>query len=505
LDDDSSPSGSRRPGKKNRLVAAPKRFRSALGWFVPLVVLACFLGALSEAEGGGSAEPVVAAEDAAPLQSVPWHTFLSGPTLLLVVCLLALSAFFSSSETAFFSIQKPRLRVLRKENRLTGRLIVRMLDRPGQLLTVILVGNMLVNTIIGVVLGARVKNLFQYTLLMPSAAAYVGAVACCTAVLVLFGEITPKVFAVRAREVYARVAVIPLMAADRLLAPVCGVLLQITEFLFRVTRFDALHAAPYITDEELKSALADGGPDYKTEEEERQMIGRILEFHDVMLREALVPRPDVVALPEDATVAEALALFRDHEFSRMPVYKDDLDHIQGVLFAKDLLPSLVKGDRARPVSSLVRSAHYVPTTMSVRGFVKEAQRTRTHLAIVVDEYGGTEGIVTLEDAIEEVVGDILDENEEEQTGYAQIAEGVYRLEANLPLDELYALTGVAIKDEEHETLAGFLMKQSDKILEVGDQIRHGGVLFTVEAVDGKRAATVRMEMERQPNREEDAL
>ena len=423
-----------------------------------------------------------------------WHEHVPLSVIIVVVILLACSAFFSSCETAFLSIHKPRLRSLREEDTLTARWVVQFLDNPGRLLTTILVGNMIVNTIIGVVLGTRVKDLFEYGLGMPAPAAYATAIVVCTSLLLFFGEITPKVFAVRAQEAYARIAVVPLLAADRILAPIRDGLLRLTEFLFQVTHFHELHAAPFITDEELKSVLADEQTKGVIEEDGRQMIRRILEFRDASLREILVPRPDVVALPEEATVAEAHARFREHEYSRMPVYREDLDHIAGILSSKDLIPSLSKGLLDHPVRTLVRPPHFVPETMSVQGFIKDVQRHRSHLAIVVDEYGGTEGIVTLHDAIEEVVGDIKDEDDVEHRPYEQIAERVYRVDGSMLLEELSDLIQAPIEDEEHNTVAGFLMAQTEKVPSVGDQIRYLNVLFTVEEVDGKRASIVRIEV-----------
>jgi CBS domain containing-hemolysin-like protein len=423
-----------------------------------------------------------------------WHVYLPVSVIMVVLGLLVLSAFFSSCETAFLSIQKPRLRSMREEKKIAGRWVARMLENPGRLLTTILVGNMVVNTLIGVILGTRVKDLFEDALGLPAAAAYATAVAVCTSLLLFLGEITPKIIAVRTRETYARLAVAPLMAADRALAPLRDGLLRLTEFLFRVTRFHELHAAPFITDEELKSALTDDQATGVIEEEGREMIRRILEFHDVHLREILIPRPDVVALPGDATVAEAHAQFREHEYSRVPVYQEDLDHIVGVLFAKDLLPSLSKGEPDRPVRTLARPPHFVPETMSVRAFIKDVQRLRSHLAIVVDEYGGTEGIVTLHDAIEQVVGDIRDEGEEERLRYEQVAPNVYRVQGSLSLDELSDLIHVPIEDKEHNTVAGFLMAQTEKVPGVGDHIRYLDAIFTVEKVKGKRASVVRIEI-----------
>ncbi|MBN2309372.1 MAG: HlyC/CorC family transporter [Candidatus Hydrogenedentes bacterium] len=425
---------------------------------------------------------------------IPWTDLLPPGVLVIVAVLLAMSAFFSGSETAFFSIHRFRLRSLREGPSLTGHVVASLMDRPSQFLTTILLGNMIVNVLIGVLLAARVEDVFERSFLLPGPAAYLLAVASCTAVLVLFGEIAPKVFAVHAGESFARLACLPLVAISRILAPIRDSLLRCTDALFAVTRFNELRAAPFITDDELIAALSDGEAHGAIEEDERQMIQGILEFSDAVLREILVPRPDVIAVPEDATVGDALVLLREHEYSRMPVYREDLDHVIGLLVAKDLLPHFASGDLDAPVAPLIRPAHFVPETMTVQQFVNDAQRHRAHLAVVVDEYGGTAGIVTLENAIEQVVGDILDEDEHPHAGYQQLEPGVYRIEGGLSLDELNELIGSALEDDEHETVAGFLMNQIDKVPEPGDQVDFAGIRFIVEACDGRRVSSLRIQI-----------
>jgi len=424
----------------------------------------------------------------------PWSTLLPPYLLIAIGVLIGCSAFFSGSESAFFSINKLRLRAMRESGNFADRRVAKMMEDPGRLLTTILVGNMIVNALIGVFLGARVERVLSESIGMGEAAAYALAVAVTTTVLVFFGEIAPKVFAVHTCVAFARVTVFPLVAADRILAPVRNGTLGLTNAIFRLTRFHELHAAPFITDAEFKSVLTDGEAKGVIEEDERQMIQGILEFSDAMLREILVPRPDVVALPEDATVAEALAVYREHEYSRMPVYREGLDYVRGILLAKDLLPSFAKGDMERTIKALLRPSHFVPVTMTVQQFVADAQRHRAHLAIVVDEYGGTAGIVTLEDAMEQVVGDIMDEDELEELGYLRVADDEYVVEGGLALDDLNKLVGIDLQDEEHETVAGFLMDQTDRILEAGDQIESAGIRFTVEACEGKRVSSVRLKL-----------
>lgn len=441
---------------------------------------------------------------AEPLRTSPeglnnsWDHYLPPSAIAVLTLLLGLSAFFSSSEAAFLSIPRQRIRALREENAVTARWVVRMLENPGRLITTILVGNMFVNTLIGVVLGTRVEEYFQHGLAMPPVASYPTAIILTTALLLFFGEITPIAFAVRAQESYARIAVVPLMAADRVLLPIRNGLLAVTEFLFRITRFHDLHAAPFITDEELKSAFSEDQTRGVIEEDERLMIRGILEVHDVQLRAILIPRPDVVALPEDATVREAHELFCEHEYSRVPIYREDLDHIIGVLFSKDLLPSLAKDLLDQPINALARPPHFVPEIMTVKDFIKNVQRLRSHLAVVVDEFGGTQGIVTLHDAVERVVGDIQDEGDDYGPQYEILSADVYRVEGSLPLDTLSDLLQVPIEDEEHNTVSGFLMHHMERIPAVGDRLDYQGITFTVEKADRRRASLIKVETARKP-------
>lgn len=441
----------------------------------------------SEAQTAGPlADPV-------SVVATPWSADYLHPAILLsVVALIMLSGFFSGSETAFFSIHRLRLRAMREEDSSSARLVTGMLDHPSRLLSTILVGNMLVNVLIGILLGTRVERTLSHFTDWPVPVPYILAVTLTTLVLVFFGEIVPKVVAVRSSETFARSVAVPLSGADRVLAPLRNSCIWFTNLLFRITRFHSLRAAPYITDEEFKAVLS--GPEAQGvfAKDDLEMIQGILSASEAQLKEILTPRPDVVAVPEDATIAEALTIYRDQEYSRMPIYEEDLDHVKGVLVAKDMLPSIRKGELDKRVKKIARPAHYVPQTMTVQQFVREAQRKRTHLAIVVDEFGGTAGIVTLEDAMEEVVGDILDEGDRHEEDYVQVDDSTFRVDGNMSLDDLSALISVSLLDEEHETLAGFIMAQIEKVPEKGDTVEHGNVVLTVEACDGHRVEWVRV-------------
>jgi len=313
---------------------------------------------------------------------------------------------------------------------------------------------------------------------------------------VFFGEIGPKVFAVRVAEPFARFAVLPMRVCDTVFAPARWASLRLTEVLFRVTRFNDIQPAPFMTDEEIISILTDSEAQGVIEEQEGQMIQAILESGDAYVREILVPRPDVVAIERGASVREALELFRRYSFSRMPVYQEDVDHVTGVLVAKDLLPCVLRGEMERPIGPLARRASFVPETMSIREFIRYSQRRHMHLSVVVDEYGGTEGLVTLDDAIEEVVGEIRDAGKVTNKPYKRIAKGSYRIEGSMPLYDLSRLLGVEIESPEHETVAGYCMEQLKRIPAEGDVIEAGTVVMTVEKTKGKRASVLRVDVRR---------
>lgn len=449
-----------------------------------------------------AAPSAVAAEPDA--LSAHWFEILTPPILAGIVICLLLSGFFSGSETAFFSLHRLRLRALEEEGTSTGTLVARLISHPGRLLTTILVGNTIINILIGIFLGARVETLFAKYTPLTGVASFASAVSVTTLVLVFFGEVLPKMIAVRFNERFARVVAYPMSLADRLLAIPRISCLWITESLFRITRFNDLRAAPFITDDEFRAVLAEGEARNVIETGDLEMIQGILESNDSMLKEILVPRPAVTALPETATVRDAIELLRETEFSRVPMYEEDLDHVTGILVAKDMLAAIRRDKMDVPISTLKRPAQFVPQVMTVQQFVRDAQRTRTHLAVVVDEYGGTAGIVTLEDAMEEVVGDILDEGEDEAVLYEQVGAREYIVEGAIPLDDLSALIGTDMEDDQHETLGGFIMDQGDRIPEEGDTINHQGVKFTVVQVDGKRVESVRMRVPKEEDRDEES-
>ncbi len=461
------------------------KFNRTLAW--------CFLWAC-----GGIVVYRVAATDVLPLADameqdpalVPWYTILTPSIIVTSLLLAGFSAFFSASEVAFLSLNKMQLRSMRESSQALARLIARLMRKPGSLLTTILMSNNIVNVLLSITFADPVAETFERSLAFSTGQSYAASVAITTGTLLFFCEIVPKVFAAQRPRTYALAAAVPLYAVDTLMTPLRTGAMTLVNGLFRITRLSQVPAAPFMTDEEFVTLLSDGEASGVIEEDERQMIEGILEFSDVSVREILVPRPDIVAVKECTTAGGALEVVREHEFARMPVFRDSLDQIIGILYAKDLLAITEKGEMDKPVTKVMRKPHFVPETMTVADFVSTAQRLHIHIAIVVDEYGGTEGLVTLQDALREVVGDIGEEDDIAKPTFEELETNLYRVAGNYPLDEFEDKMAIETGDEEHTTVGGFLMAQSDKILVPGDELDYNDVHFKIEEVNEKRVTHV---------------
>ncbi len=431
-----------------------------------------------------------------------------GPRLVLTVAAMVFAAFFRASEAIILPARRNGDSARGGDSARSGdpanssgdgkaaadELLRSLARRHGPVLNSILVGNITSLVVYALAAPALIASAVHAQASLPAEAITGIAFIASAIVYVVFCDTIPRLIAFSYPRSVSRVVAYPLAGVVWALNPIAVGLVGLTDLLFQVSGVGRVKAAIYTTDKEIKSALnADEVRDV-LEAEEGQMIEGILEFSDALLREILVPRPDIVALKEDSTVREALDLYREQEYSRMPAFAEDLDHITGLLVAKDLLPCVVKREWDRPISEIMRPPRFVPETMTALAFVRDAQRMQIHLAIVVDEYGGTAGIVTLEDAIEQVVGEIHDQSDERREQITTIGDGVYRIDGSLPLHELSTLLGVPIDDDEHETVGGFLMNQIHKIPEQGDQSEHLGARFTVDEVDGKRVTRLTVQV-----------
>ena len=417
---------------------------------------------------------------------------------MALVILLVLSALFSGSEVALFSLSGPTREALaRQPDRASGR-VVKLLERPRQLLITILILNTGVNVaaaVLAAVLTGAVAAAQQWD---PTITVVLEMVVL-TFVILVMSEITPKLIATRHSTEFARRVSGLITMLHRVLYPISDLLAKST----RLMQNRIKPGARRISSEDLKT-LADVGEAHGTlEEEERDLIYSIVEFGETSVREIMVSRLDVVALPVTATLSETLDLIRESGHSRMPLYVDHLDNILGIIYAKDLLPHLNREDGSARLdwTRIARPAIFVPMGKKLHDLLKDFQTKKTHIAIVVDEYGGTAGLVTLEDVLEEIVGEIRDEHDEtEDALFERVDDHVYRFDARINLDDINDIAGLELDTETYdfETLGGLIFHVTGSIPQEGDEIEFELLRMCVETVENHRIGQVRVEIVQPP-------
>ena len=439
-------------------------------------------------DGAGLAGNIVTAftvvRAAAEVQS-PQFDAVAWLQLIILIVSLILCAMASAAETALTSISRIKLKNLVEEGDQRAIEIDRLLAHPNVFLSTILVVNS-----VAVIVASSMATVLALRFL-PSYGELIATILISLVVLI-FCEITPKTAAVQNPLRWARALVRPVRAAAWLLRPIVWSLSVITNGLVRLLGGQIKHPGPFVTEEELRLLVTVGEEEGVLEEEETEMINSIFEFADTTVREVMVPRIDMVTLEADATVDDAVDLALQAGFSRIPVYKESIDEITGVLYTKDMLKQLREDHNTLPVRDLVRPAYFVPETKKLDDLLREIQQKRVHMVIVVDEYGSVAGLVTIEDLVEEIVGDIQDEYDREEKLYEKVSENEYIFDAKINIDEFNELMDTKLDNTGYETLGGFLYAQLDKIPVVGDTIKFNDLTFTVQTTRGRRITQVRV-------------
>jgi putative hemolysin len=251
-----------------------------------------------------------------------------------------------------------------------------------------------------------------------------------------------------------------------------------------------LKEGPFVSEDDIRSMAEVGSEEGSIDEGEKQLIHSIFEFGDTIAREVMVPRPDIVAIEADKSLRDVQALVLQHGFSRIPVFRGDLDDVVGIVFAKDVLKALHQGKVDMPLPEIVRDAHFVPESKKATDLLREMQQDPFHIALVYDEYGSTSGLVTLEDLIEELVGEIADEYDRDEPEMEPVGDGCYRVSGKISVDEVNELLDVELPDEEWDSVGGLLLDIFGRIPPEGQEIRFQGLVFKVEKVQGRRIAKV---------------
>jgi gliding motility-associated protein GldE len=411
----------------------------------------------------------------------------------LIICLIA-SAFFSGSEIALFSFDKKKIREFKKEHKIVGGYIQVLLDNPRRLLVTILLGNTLVNTsasIIGVIIAIDAAKIFGLSV----EAAVLIQIILLTAALLFIGEITPKLWANKYPMQFAKLVSVPLYWVSIIFYPVAKLLTDIlritTSRLNRYKSKTILEGAEF-------TELAELGIENGTiEEEEHVLIQGIVSFKTVTAREVMTPRVDFSAVAVDADFDTLMDVITSSGHSRIPLYENNLDKIVGVVFAKDLLPYLKNTEirKTMQLKNIAREIIFVPETKLINDLLHDFQEKNIHLGIVVDEYGGTAGLISLEDILEEIVGDIRDEYDKEENSITRLNENSFVVLGKVSIDELNELLGedFSSDNDDYDTVGGFIFNNAGMIPTQGFNFIHNNYKFTVKEVINKRVDKVLIE------------
>jgi len=426
--------------------------------------------------------------------------------ILFLVVLTMLEAFFVAAEIALVSIRRSRVEQLVDEGRPGARRVQRLLADPGRFLAVSQVGltfiGFLASAFAAVSLTDGLAHMLEGAGVNASTAHGV-ALLTVTILLALFtivfAELVPKTLALAYPERFALTLSAPLDLLGRLLRPLVALLTTITRAITRPLGADVSSEAQ-ITAEELRLIVERGGEQGILEAEEEQMINAVIELGSRRVHEVMVPRTAIAGLPASATFDQAIDTIIAEGHSRVPVYESSVDEVVGILYAKDLLPFLKSDAAARSsLRAMLRTPVFVPESMSIDDLLHEFQRRKVHIAIVLDEYGGTAGLVTIEDLLEEIVGEIQDEYDEEEPLVEHLDEDRVRMDGRASIDDLLDLWDLKLQledEEEYDTVGGFVYHRIGGVPVPGDEIRLDGLRLTVETTDGRRVGKVLVVRER---------
>ncbi|MBN2213812.1 MAG: gliding motility-associated protein GldE [Bacteroidales bacterium] len=407
--------------------------------------------------------------------------------ILVVLLMLISSALISGSEVAFFSLGPNDIESLRKSRSRNSALLLRLIDIPERLLATILVANNFINIGIVIISAFITSSVFDFS--QNPAIGFIIQVVVITFLILLFGEILPKIYAHYFSLRFAKFMSRPLNISVKIFRPLSSFLISSTSFVKRKFPLKKMN----ISMDELSDALE---LSEQATGEDKSILEGIVKFVNIYVREIMTSRMDIVGAGITLKFRSLIELIVESGYSRIPVYDRNFDNIKGILYIKDLLPHIQKPDSFN-WQSLIRPPYYVPETKKIDDLLKEFQTNKIHLAVVVDEYGGTSGIITLEDILEEIVGEITDETDEDETLYTQIDDNTFVFEGKAQLNDFYKIFNL----DEHifddvkgdaDTLAGLILEIKGEFPGKNDLIRHKDFEFKIIAVDKRRIRKIQV-------------
>lgn len=405
--------------------------------------------------------------------------FIQFVELGFILLFILISGFFSGSETSLMSVNKVKIRHDTQKGVEKAKYVDLLLKSPTKLLTTILVGNNLVN-----IAGSAIATTLALELF--GANGPLIATLSMTILVLLFGEITPKSYASQNAEKVAYWSAPYLLFLSKLFSPIIKILVGVTGQIVKLLGGDQEKGKPFITEDEIIRFISVGEVEGLIEEEEKEMIHSIFEFDDTVVREVMVPRIDIASVDRESTIEDIVEIIIKNGHSRIPVFRETIDNITGIIYAKDLLQFVKKDLKDADIDELLRPAYYVPESKKVNQLFREMKNGKIHMAIVLDEYGGTAGIVTIEDLIEEIVGDIQDEYDFEDVDYNFITEQELMVDAKMPVDELNDLLDIALPEDDYDTLGGLILNHLGYVPNIGEEIVFDKIRIKIEEMSNHR-------------------
>ena len=401
---------------------------------------------------------------------------------IALICCIALSGFFSATETAFSASSRIKLKTIEGDQKPRAQLALRLLEEYDSLLTAVLVGNNIVN-----IAGTAIATVLFTRLLRSEDTGATAASAAMTVLILFFGEVGPKTLAKQQPERFAMAVGPAIRVIMKILLPADWLFSLWRRLLSKIVKAEP--EEPQI-EEELMTMIDEAQTEGDIEAEEGELIRSAIEFNDQDAEDIMTPRVDVTAVEDTATVEEVAEIFRSTFFSRIPVYHEDLDHVIGILHEKDFYKMTHDGET--DITRIMKEPVFAPATLPISSLLKQFRASKTHQIVLLDEFGGTDGIVTLEDVLEELVGEIYDEHDEVNEEVIRNEDGSFVVDGGMQLEELLDRLGME-KTWDADTVGGWVGEMLEKVPEVGDSFQAAENRFEVIEMDGFRVTKVRLE------------
>ena len=403
----------------------------------------------------------------------------------LLVILLIGSGFFSASETALMSLSRIKIRHMEEDGVRGAKLVSSLLENSNRLLSSILVGNNIVN-----IAATSISTSLFITLWGEQGVA--AATALMTVLVLIFGEITPKTISANSPEKVSIFVAKPIKVFMVILSPIVWVFNVITKVIFKLLGVDDDGVKPFITEEELKTMVNVSHEEGVLEMEEREIINNVFEFGDMQAKEAMVQRLDMIAIDLEDSYDEIIELFKQEKLSRMPVYEETIDDIIGILNIKDIIFLSNEEIENFDIKQYIRDPFFTYEFKKITQLLEEMKREKSQMAIVVDEYGGTAGLITIEDLVEVIVGDIEDEYDKEEDEIQVISPTEYLVEGSTKISDVNEILDIELESEEFDSIGGYIIGYIKHIPEENELIEVDGIKFNIESVDKNRIKKIRI-------------